>query len=107
MISEANDTAKKSGDAMVSEHARRAEYFLSGEVHKYRLKDTVCVLLHHKHVLSRQRQQSWYKPAVICIAGCSLGSPALFRAQTAGRAASPWKVVALPAGSCRAAACAA
>ena len=65
MMSEANDTAKKSGDAMVSEHAKRAEYFLSGEVHKHGLKDTVWVQRHHKHVLSRHRQQSWYKPAVI------------------------------------------
>ena len=41
-----------------------------------------------------------------CIAGSSVGAPALFRARTAGRAASPRKVFALPAGSCWAAACA-
>ena len=41
-----------------------------------------------------------------CIAGSSVGAPALFRARTAGRAAAPRKALALPAGSCRAAACA-
>ena len=42
-----------------------------------------------------------------CIAGSSLGAPAPFRAATAGRAASPRKVLALYAGSCKAPACAA
>ena len=65
MMSEADDTAKKVCDAMVAEHAKRAEYFPSGEVHKYRLKDTVWVERHHKDVLSRHRQQSWYIPGVI------------------------------------------
>ena len=40
MMSEADDTAKKVCDAMVAGHAKRAEYFQSGEVHKYPLKDT-------------------------------------------------------------------
>ena len=35
-----------------------------------------------------------------CIAGSSVGAPALFRARTAGRAASLRKVLALPARSC-------
>ena len=50
MMSEADDTAKKLCDALV---------------HKYRLKDTVWVERHHKDVLSRHRQQSWYIPGVI------------------------------------------
>ena len=41
MMSEADNTAKKVCDAMVAEHAKRAEYFQSGESHKYRLKNTV------------------------------------------------------------------
>ena len=41
MMSEAEDTAKKVCDAMVAEHAKRAEYFQSREIHNYRLKDTV------------------------------------------------------------------
>ena len=65
MTSRADDTAKKVFDAMVAEHAKRAEDFCSAEVHKYRLKDTVSVERHHKDVLSRQRQQSWYLPGVI------------------------------------------
>ena len=65
MMSEADDTAKKVCDAMVAEHAKRAEYFQSGEVHKYQLKDTVWVERHHKDVLSRHRQQSWYIPDVM------------------------------------------
>ena len=65
MMSEADDTAKKVCDAMVVEHAKRAEYLQSGEVHKYRLKDTVWVDRHHKDVLSRHWQQSWYIAGVI------------------------------------------
>ena len=67
MMSKADDTAKKVCDAMVAEHAKRPEYFQSGEVHKYRLKDTVWVERHHKNVLSRHRQQSWYIPGVILL----------------------------------------
>ena len=65
MMSQANDTATKVCDAMVAEHAKRAKNFQSGEVHKYQLKDTVLVEQHHKNVLSRHRQQSWYIPGVI------------------------------------------
>ena len=65
MMSKADDTAKKVCDAMVAEHAKRAEDFQSGEVDKYRLNDTVWVEQHHKHVLSRHRQPSWYIPGVI------------------------------------------
>ena len=50
---------------MLAEHARRAEYFQSRKVHKYRLKDTAWVGRHHKDVLSRHRQQSWYITGVI------------------------------------------
>ena len=63
--SEADDTAKKVCDAMVAEHAKRAEYFRSRGVHKYWLKDTVWVERHLKDVLSRHRQQSWYILGVI------------------------------------------
>ena len=65
MMSESDDRAKKVCDAMVREHAKRAKYFRSGDVHKYQLKDTVWVDRHHKDVLSRHRQQSWYLPGVI------------------------------------------
>ena len=34
-------------------------------MHKYSLKDTVWVEDHHKDVLTRHRQQSWYIPGVI------------------------------------------
>ena len=47
------------------EHAQRAEYFKEGKIHKYSLKDTVWVERHHKDVLIRHRQQSWYIPGVI------------------------------------------
>ena len=41
-----------------------------------------------------------------CIAGSSVGAPALFRARTAGRAVSLRRALALPVRSRRAAACA-
>ena len=50
---------------MVAEHAKKAERFQSGEVHKYPLKDTLWVERHHKDVLSRHTQLSWYIPGVI------------------------------------------
>ena len=65
MMSKGDDTAKKVCGAMLAEHAKRPEYFPSGEVHKYRLKDTVWVTRHYKDVMSRHRQQSWYIPRVI------------------------------------------
>ena len=65
MMSEADVMAKKQCDAMVAEHAKRAEYFQSGEAHKYRLKYTVWVERHHKDILSRHRQQFCYIPGVI------------------------------------------
>ena len=43
MITEADDTARKVYNAMVAENTRRAEYFQSGEVHKYWLKDNILV----------------------------------------------------------------
>ena len=49
----------------------------------------------------------WTGFTIQCIAGSSARAPRLFRARMAGRAASPRKVFALPAGSCWAAACAA
>ena len=65
MSDTANYTAKKVSDAMVAEHAKRAEYFQAEEVHKYRLKDTVWLERHHKGVLSRHQLQLWYIPGVI------------------------------------------
>ena len=65
MMFEADDTAKKVCDAMVAEHAKRAEYTESGEVQKYRLEDTMWLERHHTDVLSRHRQQSWCIPGVI------------------------------------------
>ena len=65
MMSKAHDTARRVSDAVVAEHAKRAEYVQSAETNKYQLKDTVWVERHHKDVLSRHRQQSWYIPLVI------------------------------------------
>ena len=40
-------------------------YFKEGKIHKYSLKNTVSVERHHKDLLTRHRQQSWYIPGVI------------------------------------------
>ena len=48
----------------------------------------------------------WTAFTIRCIAGSSAGAPAPLRARTARRAASLRKALALPAGSCWAAACA-
>ena len=50
---------------MTSTRRRPREYFKQGKVQKYALNDTVCVEGHHKDVLSRHRQASWYVPGVI------------------------------------------
>ena len=47
------------------EHEKRAKYFKEGKVQGYALRDTVWVERHHKDVLSRHRQASWYVPGVI------------------------------------------
>ena len=65
MMSEADDTAKKVCDAMVAKNANWAEYFQSGEVDKYRLKNAVPVERHHRDILSRRWRQSWYILGVI------------------------------------------
>ena len=65
MMSEADATAAKVCKSLHDEHERRAKYFKEGKIHKYSLKDTVWVELHHKDVLTRHRQQSWYIPGVI------------------------------------------
>ena len=51
--------------ALQDEHEKRAKYFKQGKVQKYALRDTVCVERHHKDVLSRHRQASWYVPGLI------------------------------------------
>ena len=65
MIAEADDTAAKVCKALEDEHDKRAKYFKQGKVQKYALQDTVWVERHHKDVLSRHRQASWYVPGVI------------------------------------------
>ena len=49
---------------------------------------------------------SWTAFTIRCIAGSSVGATAPFRARMAGRATSLREALALPAGSCWAAACA-
>ena len=65
MMAEADDTAAKVCKALQDEHDKRAKYFKQGKVQKYALQDTVWVERHHKEVLSRHRQASWYVPGVI------------------------------------------
>ena len=65
MMAEADDTAAKVCKALQEEHDKRAKYFKQGKVQKYALQDTVWVERHHKDVLSRHRQASWYVPGVI------------------------------------------
>ena len=65
MMSEADDMAAKVCKALQDEHEKMAKYFKQGNVHKYTLRDTIWVERHHKDVLSRHRQASWYVPGVI------------------------------------------
>ena len=65
MMAEADDAAAKVCKALQDEHDKRAKYFKQGKVQKYALQDTVWVERHHKEVLSRHRQASWYVPGVI------------------------------------------
>ena len=65
MMAEADDTAAKVCKALQDEHDKRAKYFKQGKVQKYALQDTVWLERHHKDVLSRHRQASWYVPGVI------------------------------------------
>ena len=65
MMAEADDTAAKVCKALQDEHEKRAKYFKQGKVKKYALRDTVWVERHHKDVLSRHRQASWYVPGLI------------------------------------------
>ena len=65
MMAEADETAAKVCKALQDEHEKRAKYFKQGKVQKYALEDTVWVERHHKDVLSRHRQASWYVPGII------------------------------------------
>ena len=65
MMSEADATAAMLCKSLHDEHERRVKYFKEGKIHEYSLKDTVWVERHHKDVLTRHRQQSWYIPGVI------------------------------------------
>ena len=62
---EADETAAKVCKALRDKHDKRAKYFKQGKVQKYALQDTVWVEQHHKDVLSKHRQASWYVPGVI------------------------------------------
>ena len=66
-MAEADDTAAKVCKALQDGHEKRAKYFKQGKVQKYALRDTetVWVERHHKDVLSKHRQASWYVPGVI------------------------------------------
>ena len=65
MMAEADDTAAKVCKALQDEHEKRAKYFKQNKVQKNALRDTEWVEGHHKDVLSRHRQASWYVPGVI------------------------------------------
>ena len=65
MMAEADDTAAKVCKALQDEHEKRAKYFKQGKIQKDALQDIVWVERHHKNVLSRHRQASWYVPGVI------------------------------------------
>ena len=65
MMAEADDAAAKVCTALQEEHEKRTKYFKQGKVQKYALQDTVWVERHHKDVLSRHRQASWYVPGEI------------------------------------------
>ena len=65
MMAKADDTAAEVCKALQHECEQRAKYFKQGKVLKYALRDTVWAERHHKDVLSRQRQASWYVPGVI------------------------------------------
>ena len=65
MMSEVDATAATMCKSMHDEHGPRAKYFKEGKIHKYSLNDTLWVERHHKDVLTRHRQHSWYIPGVI------------------------------------------
>ena len=64
-MTEADDTAAKVCKALQDKHEKRAKSFKQGKVQTYALRVTVWVEQHHKDVLSRHRQASWYVPGVI------------------------------------------
>ena len=65
MMAEADDMAARVCKALQDEHEKRAKYFKQGKVQKDALQDTVWVERHHKDVLFRHWQASWYVPGVI------------------------------------------
>ena len=65
MMAEADATSAKVCKALQDEHEKRVKYFKQGKFHKYALQDTAWVERHHKDVLSRHQQASWYVPGVI------------------------------------------
>ena len=62
LMAEANDTAARVCRTLQDEHEKTAKYFKQGKVQRYTLMDIVWVERHHKDVLSRHRQASWYVP---------------------------------------------
>ena len=72
-----------------------------------RLSTTKCTYLPTYLPASGPMRPGGTAFTIRCIGGSSAGAPAPFRARTAGGAASPRKVLAPPAASCWAAACAA
>ena len=52
-------------NSLHDDHEQRSKYFKEGKIHNNSLKDTVSVERHHKDVVTRHRQQSWYIPEVI------------------------------------------
>ena len=65
MMAEADDTAARVCKTLQDEQEKRVKYLKQGTVEKYALKDTVWVKQHHKDVLSKHRQASWYVPGMI------------------------------------------
>ena len=65
MLTAAAATAAKACKSLHAEHERRANFFTEGQIHNYSVKDTVWVERHHKDVLTRHHQQSWYISGVI------------------------------------------
>ena len=65
VMAEADDTAATVCKALQDGHEKGAKYFKRGNVKKYALRENVWVQRHHKDVLSRHRQASWYVTGVI------------------------------------------
>ena len=65
MMNEADATAAKVCNSLHDEHEYRAKSLKKGKMHKRSLKDTAWVERHHKDVLTRHCQPSWYIDGVV------------------------------------------